>query len=161
MAKAKRSVFYPHERVQAEPGGPSMTQQNFKDDSDINLILAKYKKTGLIDHINKYGGQYADMPGEDDFHAAMNLVTNAQTMFADLPSEIRGHFENDPALFLDFMDDPENREEAIKMGLYPPEAPTERPEDNTPPVGDPPPVDIPAVPSRSPDDDQSSEEPVA
>ncbi len=123
-----RSAYYPHERVQTIPVGPSMTQQNFKDETDINLILAKYAKSGLIDHINKYGGHYAEMPAEQDFHAAMNLVTNAQTMFAELPSEIRNMFDNDPGQFLDFVDNPENREEAIEMGLFPQDAPKELPE---------------------------------
>lgn len=118
-----RNAYYPHDRVQKDPGGPSMTQQNFRDETDINLILAKYAKTGLIDHINKYGGEYADMPNEVDFHAAMNLVTNAQSMFAELPSGIRANFDNDPAQFLDFVDDPENREAAIEMGLFPSDAP--------------------------------------
>ncbi len=123
-----RNVYYPHDRVQVGPGGPSMTQQHFKDETNINLILAKYAKTGLIDHVNKYGGHYADMPAEDDFHAAMSLVTNAQSMFADLPSGIRANFENDPGQFLDFVDNPDNREEAIEMGLFPPEAPELPPE---------------------------------
>ncbi len=122
-----RNAYYPHERVQKDPGGPSMTQQNFRDETDINQILAKYTKTGLLDHVNKYGGQYADMPGEIDFHAAMNLVTKAQTMFAELPSKIRGEFANDPALFLDFVENPENRAAAIEMGLYPPEEPEPAP----------------------------------
>lgn len=131
-----RNVYYPHERVQKDPGGASMTQQNFRDETNINLILAKYAKTGLIDHVNKYGGHYADMPAENDFHAAMTLVTNAQSMFAELPSGIRASFDNDPALFLDFVDNPENRDEAIEMGLFPKEAPdaTETtPTDETPP----------------------------
>ncbi len=133
-----RSAFYPHERVTTETPGPSMTQQNFKDETDINNILAKYAKTGLIDHINKYGGHYSEMPDESDFHAAMNLVTNAQSMFAELPSGIRANFDNDPALFLDFLDDPENRDEAIEMGLFPAEDPEPVAEDKTPsPKGEP------------------------
>ncbi len=121
-----RSAYYPHERVRTETPGPSMTQQNFRDETNINLILAKYAKTGLLDHVNKYGGHYAEMPNENDFHAAMNLVTSAQSMFNELPSGIRGKFYNDPAQFLDFIDDPENRDEAIEMGLFPFEA-TEKP----------------------------------
>lgn len=118
MAKL-RSAYYPHPRVHSVPEGASMTQQNFRDETDINLILAKYAKTGLLDHVNKFGGRYADMPDENDFHTAMSLVTNAQSMFNELPSGIRSKFYNDPSQFLDFLDNPENREEAIEMGLYP------------------------------------------
>ncbi len=142
-----RSVYYPHLPVRQEPGGPSLTQQNFRDETDVNNILAKYKKTGLIDHINKYGGQYADMPAEGDFHEAMTLVANAQSMFAELPAFIRAEFENDPARFLDFVDNPATREAAIEMGLYPQEPP------ETPPEGEPtlPGTPPPELPPASPD----------
>ncbi len=133
-----RSAYYPHTRVQFENEGPSMTQQNFRDETNINNILAKYAKTGLIDHINKYSGRYENMPDEDDFHAAMNLVLDAQSMFFELPSDLRSRFENDPGQFLEFLDNPENIDELREMGLMPPAAPEATAEPPTAPVpGDP------------------------
>ncbi len=146
-----RNVYYPHKRVQFHNDGPSMTQQNFRDETNINLILAKYAKTGLLDHVNKYGGQYADMPDQDDYQGAMNLVMEAQSMFEELPSGIRAKFENDPGQFLDFVDDPLNRDEAIEMGLFPSPAPAVAPTGETPPIGDlPPPEPVTAPPEAPP-----------
>lgn len=121
-----RSAFIVHDRVQKTFEGPSMTKQSFKDEVDINNILAKYQKTGLLDHVATYGGSYGDMPTHDDFHEAMNIVTNANSMFADLPATVRERFDNDPAKFLDFVSDPENREALVEDGLIPePEGPVE------------------------------------
>jgi phage internal scaffolding protein len=47
----------------------------------------------------------------------MNLVTNAQTMFNELPANVRARMDNDPAKFFDFIQDPQNKPEAIKLGL--------------------------------------------
>jgi phage internal scaffolding protein len=38
-------------------------------------------------------------------------------MFNDLPSSIRSRFGNDPAAFLDFVNDEGNADEMIKLGL--------------------------------------------
>ena len=38
-------------------------------------------------------------------------------MFADLPSSIRTKFNNDPAQYLDFVQDPEKLEEMRELGL--------------------------------------------
>ena len=75
---------------------PSRTKQAFREECNINKIMAKYQKTGIIDHLNKYEGRY-DMADGETFQEAMNLITDAQTMFNDLPSSIRNEFENNPA----------------------------------------------------------------
>jgi len=116
-AEKMRSAYYPHVRVTADPVGPSKTKQSMADESNINIIMARYVKTGLIDHVSKYGPRYADMPNMSDFHEAMTLVTEAQQMFEELPAEIRSNFKNDPADFLDFVTNPENEEAMIEMGL--------------------------------------------
>ncbi len=51
----------------------------------------------------------------------MRTVTVAQDMFDHLPSSIRNRFANDPALFLDFVQDADNRVEAIELGIFPAE----------------------------------------
>ena len=81
----------------------SETKQAFKDECDVNQIMAKYQKTGVIDHVKRFGGDYG-YADSTDFHDAMNLVADAQTMFNELPSAAREHFGNDPARFLDFVD---------------------------------------------------------
>ena len=52
-------TFYrPHDRVTQPVGGPSRTKQAFKEECDVNNILRKYEKTGLITHVAAYKGRY-------------------------------------------------------------------------------------------------------
>ena len=96
--------------------GDGLTEQNHKDETDINKIVRKYNKTGLIDHLNQFEKQYADMTGYD-YQDAMNTIAAANTMFEGLPSAIRNRFDNDPAKFINFVDDENNANELVKMGL--------------------------------------------
>lgn len=109
----------------------SMTKQEFVADCDIHNILAEFKVTGQIKHLaaNAAAGVYADLSALPDFQEALNTVVAGEAAFASLPSKLRARFENDPAQFLDFMSNPDNQDEAIKLGLAvdnrPPPAPPE------------------------------------
>lgn len=107
---------YTREAVQIDAGGESRTKQSFKKECDINQIMAKYQKTGAITHFNKHQQNYGMADGQT-FQEAMNLVCEAQEMFNDLPSSIRSRFGNDPAAFLDFVQDESNVDEMVKLGL--------------------------------------------
>lgn len=93
-----------------------MTEQHFKDTCDVNKIIRKYDKTGLINHVNEVEAKYGDMTGLD-YKAAMDLVVKIGQEFEQFPSHIRNRFRNSPEKYLEFMENPENREEAIKLGL--------------------------------------------
>lgn len=97
--------------------GESQTQQQFKEETDVNHILAKYKKTNMITHLNKFQGQYGDFATAEDYQETLHRVMNAQEAFNQIPSEVRSRFNNDPALLIGFLADPANNEEAIKLGL--------------------------------------------
>jgi phage internal scaffolding protein len=122
--------------------GPGLAQQHFKDECDVNRILAKYQKTGLLDHVNRFQGDYADLSAVPDFQDSLNAVIDAQEAFMTLPSSIRKQFDNDPAQFLDFVHDPSNRDEMVKMGLAKAPSPKVAPE----PVVEPPAVPVADVP---------------
>jgi len=98
-----------------------LTQQEFKDESDINNIMARYMKTGQVDYVNKHQPQYADVDAID-FQEAMETVAQGKSLFAALPSAVRERFHNSPAEFLEFVNDEKNAIEAAKMGLLSPEA---------------------------------------
>lgn len=97
--------------------GESLTQQNFKRECDINYILKKYQKTGLVEHVSKYKGNYEDLSQPCDYQTAMNLVISAAAAFESLPSSIRKQFDNDPGRFLAFAENPDNLEEMKNLGL--------------------------------------------
>lgn len=81
--------------------GESLTETSHKAECDINNIMARYVRTGTLDHINQYEGQYLDCP-TDDYFAAETKVAAARSMFEELPSRMRRHFHDDPATFLQF-----------------------------------------------------------
>ena len=99
---------------------PSMAQQQFKEESDINEIVRKFGVTGELPS-NIRAPQYGDFSGIFDYHSAMNAVVAAQESFEAMPAEVRARFNNDPAAFVDFCSDDANREEAKKLGLLMPE----------------------------------------
>ena len=98
---------------------PSLTKRSMQAECDINNIMRKFQNTGLIDHQNTHQGQYGDFTSAEDYHASMTRIVEAQEMFEALPSTIRRRFHNDPAEFLEFVADAENRPEAEKLGLVP------------------------------------------
>lgn len=103
---------------------PSKTKQAFVKECDVNNILKQYEKTGVLQHISRYAPFFADVSAMPmDFHEAMNLVTSAQQMFEGLPAELRRRFLNSPGELLDFVQNPENEDEARKLGLLPPKRP--------------------------------------
>lgn len=99
--------------------GVGRTKQSAEAETNINNIIARFKKTGQLTHISSALGAYRDLSGLPDMHAAMNIVANAQSMFEELPAAIRKRMGHDMGNFLPFIDDPKNLEECIDMGLLP------------------------------------------
>jgi len=129
---------------------PSMTKQSFRDECDINTIMSRYERTGVMPESRGDAPQFGDYISEYSFQESMNAVIYAQQQFADLPARVRDRFGNDPANMLRFLEDDKNREEAIKLGLVQP-----------PPV-DPPPQRVEVVnPAPPPDPDSAPKPPKA
>lgn len=126
-----RSSYGPKARIRLTCKGPGRTKQSFKDECDINKIMARFVRTGVLDFVSKYSPQYGDVTGAD-FAEAMNIVAQSRSMFAALPASIRSRFDNSPEKFLSFMEDPANAAKARELGLLPPEAPEQAPEPQAP-----------------------------
>lgn len=97
------------------------TRQEFKDEADINTIMAQYMRTGELPKINEVAPQYLDVT-DMDFQTHMNAIREAQELFDALPSQVRNRFQNDPGEFIDFCGDSNNRPELARMGLLSTEA---------------------------------------
>ena len=110
--------------------------------------MARYIKTGVIDHVAKYEPQYS-VNTDVDYHQSMNIIIKADEMFGDLPSAVRKQFENDPAQFLKFVSNPDNISKLAEMGL------TDQPYNPTP-VEPPAPDPTTAKPSESKTSSESS-----
>lgn len=96
---------------------PSKTDQSFKDEVNVNNIISKFNKTGQISHLAKKQGMYADLSTIEDLHTSLTQVVQAQEAFDSLPAELRRRFGNSPVEMVNFLQDPANDQEAVKLGL--------------------------------------------
>lgn len=98
---------------------PSMTRQSEMDSCDIHNILKQFSQQGFEQLVrdNAARGQYADLTSLPEYQEALNIVLASQAAFAALPSQVRERFQNDPARFVQFLSDPANQDEAIRLGL--------------------------------------------
>jgi len=118
-----RSAYDAHERQSIDYSEEEKkTKQEAAAECDINNIMARYEKTGLIDHVNQHKGEYGDYTNVQDFQTSVEQISKAQEMFLSIPAAIRSRFDNSPALFLEFVSDPENEHEMREIGLLPAEA---------------------------------------
>lgn len=95
-------------------------KKEFAEECNINVIMKRFEKTGVLDHVAKHQGQYGDFTEAVDYHTALNMLHSANDMFMSLPAQLRAQFNNDPGEFLAFANDPENEEEMRELGLLPP-----------------------------------------
>lgn len=103
---------------------PSQTLQSFKDDADINCIIARFENTGvLVDPTVPVSrtpqfGDFSDLP---TYQEAQNVIVAANNAFNSLSSKIRERFGNDPAAYFDFVQNlkegSDEYAEAISLGI--------------------------------------------
>lgn len=123
---AVRDAFSQHAPDEgAHPkSGPSLTQQHMSDETDINNIVNQFLKTGMVNSpgMAKFGDFTAN-----DFQTMQNHVCDMEGMFMELDAKIRRRFKNDVYQLLRFIDNPDNKEEAISLGLIPDDNPKTNP----------------------------------
>jgi len=109
----------------------SKTQQQFKEECDINTIVERF---GLGYDLPETVGLpvTGDFTQVVDFKTAQDIVTAAQTAFNELPGALRARFANSPQRLYEFMNDSSNLAEARELGLVNP-APPEPPAPPAPP----------------------------
>lgn len=96
---------------------PSMTQQHFKDECDINNIVSTYQQTGVLPQ--RTDALYGDFTGiPDNPLDAKKVFDEAQEKFLQLPSDFRKMLDNSPAKFLDFIGNEANRDVCVKYGIF-------------------------------------------
>lgn len=96
---------------------PSLTQQQFADECDVNNILKSYSEIGHFASNPNSKLIYGDFSQIPDLQGAIHLVNSANEAFAGLPAKVRSRFNNDPAQLVEFCKDPNNLNEAIQLGL--------------------------------------------
>lgn len=96
--------------------GPGRTHQEFKDECNINVLMARYVKHGILP-AGYSTGTYGDFSEVGDYLEAQQILENARVQFESLPATLRARFDNNPAKMLEFVADRGNLEEARKLGM--------------------------------------------
>ena len=123
-----RSAYGDRNRVAVSFPEEGLTEQHHKVSCDIKSIIRQYDRTGLIQNVNKAQAFYGDFTAVNEFQESLNLVKAAQDHFMSLPSDLRRRFDNDPGKYLEFVSNPDNRDEMEKLGMIEPKAPSNQPE---------------------------------
>lgn len=124
MSTTKQTRKYA--RLLTPVGETSLTKQSFKAECNINNIMAKFQKSGAITHYAAHAPTYGDCTPIELLDAQL-IISHANEMFDDLPSAIRKRFHNNPEEFLEFVQNEDNQDEMVKLGLKAkPKAPVEK-----------------------------------
>lgn len=113
-------------------------KQGFRKECDINFIVARHMKTGVMP-LPQGEPRYLDTVGLTDFQELQNLRAAVETRFEEQPEEVRQEFSSAS----------EWLEHAIAEGL-PEVEDLEAPEDSLEPLGDDSDEDEPEEPAQLP-----------
>lgn len=94
----------------------SLTVQSEADEADINKIVARFIKTGVMP-VNPRTPLNEAFLAPLEFREALDGIRKAEEAFMEYPAELRKKFDNDPAKFLEFTSNKDNLEEMYKLGL--------------------------------------------
>lgn len=95
---------------------PTMAQQQFAEECDINTIVERFGITGQLPSNGK-APMVGDFIEVQDYQSALNALIAADAEFMKMPAEIRAQFQNDAGKFVDFVSDAKNIEQVDKWGL--------------------------------------------
>lgn len=103
--------------------GKSLTRQSEAEACDINVIMRRYEKTGILPE--GVEGFFADVSNIGDYRAVQEKLEVGKEIFYQLPAVEREKFRNDVGTFLDFAADPGSVPELVRLGLLPKSAAAE------------------------------------
>jgi phage internal scaffolding protein len=111
--KRKNGTF----RLASKPSGASKTDQSDKNMVDINLIMERYAKTGVLPHFKEKIAQYLDVTELPSYMEAQKQISEAKELFNQLPAKVRKLMNNNPAKLEEFIEDPDNEDILLKYKL--------------------------------------------
>ena len=75
----------------------TLTQQNFKDETDLNIMIRKY---GVLPVSEVNWKEFDATVIPQDYQQLQNMLREADQAFMDLPADVRKAADNDPQKFL-------------------------------------------------------------
>ena len=96
------------------------TKQEFAEECDLNVLMRRYEKTGVLPSGRMSPPRYVDAFDLPSYQESMQIMADAERAFMALPARIRGEFDNDPEKFVAFAQDENNVEKLREWGLAKP-----------------------------------------
>lgn len=103
----------------------SKTTQEYGYCTDINNIIEGCYNPFVEEPSKVVEGMQTFDP--DAYQDSMFLIADAKSKFEELPSKIRERFQNNPRKLLEFVSNPENFDEGVKLGIFNPRVETPTP----------------------------------
>lgn len=97
--------------------GPVLTQQQFAQDADINVLVRRFGVEKLAEMRPMDPSTFGDFTEAPDLRTALEVMRKAEDDFMALPPRVRARFQNSAAELWEFLQDEENRAEAEFLGL--------------------------------------------
>lgn len=136
-------TFIPHARKRVALALKTNGGANQADHSDLNVLVAQYRKTGTFPAVAKANPLYGDFTFPSEIHEMREAVEGAMERFDQLPSDVRTLAENDWVQFIDMYNDPLQREALESAGLIVTDNPPPVPNNSPPPEPSPTPPETP------------------
>jgi len=96
----------------------SLTNQADTPGTDLNLILKRTTPQELLMGQNPFDpALFGDLPDNLDLQSMMDHTVKARDEFMKLPADVRRKFDNNEGQMYRYLHDPDNWEEAEKLGL--------------------------------------------
>lgn len=108
--------FYRPETGLSFEGTESLTDQSFKNDCDINIIMKNFAKTGVLPQQTNLG-DYIDATEIPTLEQAFDISRRASEAFLSLPAEVRNLINHDPSQLEKIVSNPEYRDILKKHGV--------------------------------------------
>jgi len=104
-------------RVRKSFEGETRTRQSEAGETDVNRIVARHQKTGVVTHLTNKPPMYGDLSLADDLKTALDLTFLAEEGFRSLPASVRKAADNDPRRMLEMLADPDLSADLVEAGL--------------------------------------------
>lgn len=110
----------------------SLTQQHFTKDADINVLAERFGLTG-IPAFPLDPSAFRDTTEDPDLRQILDQSIEARNYFNALPHKLRQRFHYSMGELWHFVTDPDNADEAVRLGLLSRKEPSAEPPTTSPP----------------------------
>lgn len=107
--------YHSYERNIKKSDKPSLTDESFKDECDISLIIERFKVNKIPPKTVNIAFGYS--PTVEDLQNAQYIMAETKSNFEALPSKTRDEFGNDVSNYLAYISDKANLKDCYERGL--------------------------------------------